>query len=178
MEYGVMICDQQQKKERANPYVGSQYDDNENRYVLYASTRNWFTDYLFSDKNLQCIQNALYELLKCLRNDGRPIIVSKKTIAMVLSQIQVNFMPSIGDIYTLYNIPQEKARDDNSTLNKQTTEFIYNQLKTEYEIEVNNSKLTIWTTLLGDFNEHGLRSHSQIKLNAYPINKLLFNMNY
>jgi hypothetical protein len=97
---------------------------------------------------------------------------------MVMSQIQSNFLPSVSDIYTLYNIPLEKARDDIRTVNEQTTQLIYSQLKTEYEIEVNNSKLTIWTTLLGDFNEHGLRSHPQIKLNAKPINKLRFNMNY
>ena len=178
MEYGVMICPGGQKTERANPYIGSQYDDNQNRFVLYDSSRNWFTELMFSDENLQSIQGVLYNLLKCLRNDGRPIIVSKATIADVLSQIQVNFKPQIGDIYTVYNIVPEKARNDILTINQQTVEFIYNQLKTEYEMEVNNSKLTIWTTLLGDFNEHGLRSHSQIKVNEKPINKLRFNMNY
>ena len=173
-----MICDEGQKKERANPYIGSQYDDNENRYVLYDSSKNWFTKYIFSDENLQAIQNTLYDLLKCLRADGRPLIVRKETIAMVLSQIQDKFNPQLGDMYTIYNITAEKARNDILTLNQQTTEFIYNQLKTEYEMEVNNSKLTIWTTLLGDFNEHGLRSHAPIKVNNKPINKMRFNMNY
>ena len=31
-------------------------------------------------------------------------------------------------------------------------------------MEENNKKLTIWTTVFGDFNSHGLRSHAPIKL--------------
>jgi hypothetical protein len=42
----------------------------------------------------------------------------------------------------------------------------------------NNSKLTIWTTVLGDFNEHGLQSHPKIKLREKRPAPLQFNMNY
>jgi hypothetical protein len=45
-------------------------------------------------------------------------------------------------------------------------------------MDENNKKLTIWTTVLGDFNEHGLRSYAPIKIRENNINKVRFNMNY
>jgi hypothetical protein len=164
--------------ERMDKSIGSQYNDNYNRYVLYNEEWTPPLRYLFSDENLKKIQAKLYTLLKCVRDDGRPIIVTLPTIANVLSQVQDNSFPELGDIYTLLQIPGEKVRDDISRMNDITTEFIYQQLKTEYEIENNNKKLTVWTTLLGDFNEHGLRQYSQLRLNNKPINKVRFNMNY
>ena len=41
-----------------------------------------------------------------------------------------------------------------------------------------NEKLTIWTTLLGDFNEHGLRQYPPIKLRNKRPDPMLFHMRY
>jgi hypothetical protein len=41
-----------------------------------------------------------------------------------------------------------------------------------------NSKLSAWTTILGDFNEHGLRRHAPIKLREKRPMPMAFNMNY
>jgi len=181
MEYGNLIepnSAQVGLTQRADKGVGDLYNDNYNRFVAYDQNLTPELNYLFSDENLDLVGAKIAELLKCLRKDGRPIIVARKVIAQVISQMQQNATRQIGDIYALYNIPQEYIRDDISRFNEMAIEFLYNQIKTDYEMEENNKKLTIWTTLLGDFNEHGLRQYSTIKLNNKPINKLRFNMNY
>ena len=48
----------------------------------------------------------------------------------------------------------------------------------EYEIEENNKKLTIWSTLYGDFNREGLRAHPPIKIRNRRIDQMSINMNY
>ena len=164
--------------QRPDTGVNDLYNDNFNRFVAYDQNATPKLDYLFSDENLDAIGRKLYDLLKCIRKDGRPIILARKVIAQVLSQIQLNASRQVGDIYTLYNIPQKYVRNDISRFNEMTIEFLYNQIKTDYEMDQNNKKLTIWTTLLGDFNENGLRQYSTLKINNKPINKFRFNMNY
>jgi hypothetical protein len=165
--------------QRADNRIGDLYNDNYNRYVAYDQNISPGVNYLFSDENLDMLSKTLYDLLKCLRKDGRPIVVTRPVIAKVLSQVQsVTVPPNIGDMYTMYTIPQDRIRDDITRYNEMTIELIYTQIKTEYEMVENNKKLTIWTTQLGDFNEHGLRQYYTIKLNNKPLNKLRFNMNY
>jgi hypothetical protein len=45
-------------------------------------------------------------------------------------------------------------------------------------MDENNRKLTIWTSVLGDFNNHGLRQYTDLKIREKNINKVRFNMNY
>lgn len=177
MEYGNLLAFNS-NTQRANRQIGTEYNDNYNRYALYDSTITPLEKALYSAENIQYIQDRLYELLRCLRSDGRPIIITKRVIAAAMSSVEYSFRPQIGDIYTVYIIPAEKLRNDTKTLNEHVIELIYNQTKTEYEMEENNKKLTVWTTLLGDFNEHGLRQYSTLKINEKPINKFRFNMNY
>lgn len=164
--------------QRISSSIGDVADDSYNKYVLYDQSLTPTLKYLFSDKNIELVQSKLYELLKCMRKDGRPVIVTKRVIADALSEIQENMSPQLADIYSVFNIPQDQLRDDILKINNMTIEFIYTQLKTEYEMEENNKNLTVWTTLYGDFNEHGLRQYSQLRLNHKPINKFRFNMNY
>ena len=177
MEYGNMLAFNS-NRQRANNQIGTEYNDNFNRYVLYDATITPLEKALYSEENIKYIQDRLYELLKCLRSDKRPTIITKRVIGAAMSSVELEFRPQIGDIYTLYNIPAEKLRNDTKTLNDHVIELIYNQVKTEYEMDENNKKLTVWTTLLGDFNEHGLRQYSTIKTSQKPINKFRFNMNY
>lgn len=177
MEYNDLLAFNS-NTQRANKQIGTDYNDNFNRFVLYDSTITPLEKALYSDDNLQYIQDRLYELLRCLRTDGRPTIITKRVIAGAMSSIEYSFRPQLGNAYTMYIIPAEKLRNDTKTLNEHVIEFIYNQVKTEYDMDKNNAKLTVWTTLLGDFNEHGLRQYSTIKTNQKPINKFRFNMNY
>ena len=60
----------------------------------------------------------------------------------------------------------------------QTVNIIVSAIKDEIEITEQNKKLTAWTTVLGDFNEQGLRSHAPIKLRERHPQYMAFNMNY
>jgi len=171
MEYGTVI----DKKQRYVNKVGGLKNDNHNRYVLYEATESTFENVLFSEKNLQYIGDKVSEKMACL---GRPVILTMKTISSAVSTVLNTYQPQLGDIFSIYQIPAEKCRNDIWTINEQSIELIYKQLKTEFEIDENNKKLTVWTTILGDFNEHGLRQYSTLRLNHKPINKLRFNMNY
>jgi hypothetical protein len=63
-------------------------------------------------------------------------------------------------------------------MNDQVINIITTDVKNNLEAEQCNSKLSIWTTVLGDFNEHGLRQHGPIKLKERRPTTMLFNMNY
>jgi hypothetical protein len=156
----------------------TQRNDNYKRYVGWESTDCDCTAQLFSDENIKKIKEVLYEKLKCVRSDGRPIIVSDRVITHVMSQIYENFKPQLGDIYTIFTISAAEPRDDVKRLTDLVIETIFSNITSEIQMEESNKKLTIWTTVLGDFNEHGLRQHPIIKTNARNINKMRFNMNY
>lgn len=176
MEYGNLSPVKPLITQREDKSIGDMYDDNYNTFVAYEQPNG--LNYLFSDENIDKVRTILADLLKCLRKDGRPIVFTRGVVAQALSQMDQNAARQIGDMYTIYNIPQATRRDDIARFNEMAIQFLYNQVKTEYEMDQANKKLTIWTTLLGDFNEHGLRQYSTIKLNNKPINKLRFNMNY
>ena len=45
-------------------------------------------------------------------------------------------------------------------------------------MEENNKKLSIWTTVYGDFNAHGLRQHPPIKIRKKRPDPFQFHMRY
>ena len=102
-----------------------------------------------------------------------------ETIASVISNIFQNVnRTQIGDIYTVFTIPQETPRNDVHTINEQTVQAIVSMLRNQFEIEENNKKLTVWNTMYGDFNKEGLRSHPPIKLRNRHPQYMAFNMKY
>ena len=157
------------------------FNDDYYRYIGWkAGSEGDFDRAFFSQKTRDYIREKTSALLKCVRSDGRPIIVTDRVISGVMSQIYdvTKFRPQLGDIYTLFNIPASDPRNDGQLLTDMVIETIFTNISTEIEMEENNKKLTVWTTLLGDFNEHGLRSYAPIKINEKNINKVRFNMNY
>ena len=60
----------------------------------------------------------------------------------------------------------------------QVISLLVRNIRNDLEMQANNSKLTIWTTLLGDFNEHGLRQHAPIKIRNKRPDPMLFHMRY
>ena len=148
------------------------------RYVGWKQSEQDFDKVFFSIDTVNKISDRLKELLKCLRKDCRPIIVTNKVISHMMSEVFRKNRPQLGDMYTMFTIPPEKFRNDLETMSDMVVEIIFNTIKTEYEIEQNNKGLTIWTSVLGDFNKHGLRQFSKIKINEKNINKVRFNMNY
>jgi len=95
-----------------------------------------------------------------------------------MSQIYNKYRPQLGDIYTIFNIPAAEPRNDMKLLTDLVVETIYKNIVDETQMEENNKRLTVWTSVLGDFNEHGLRQYTTIKTVKDNINKVRFNMNY
>jgi hypothetical protein len=95
-----------------------------------------------------------------------------------MSAVQDTYRPPTGDIYTRYVIPTGKGPDDYvQNMIDQVIEIIVTQAKTHYAVDESNRKLTVWNTILGDFNPVGIQSHSFIKINENKA-PMLFNMNY
>lgn len=150
------------------------------KYISWANTigNNENYKYLWSNDNLSMIQRKITEILRGLREDGRPIIVPFDIIGNVLFQcIQTNNNVS-GDMYTMYIITRDNQRNDVSEIINRTINIITSQIRNEYEIEQNNKKLTIWSTLYGTLNEQGLRAHAPIKIRKGGPDRFMFQMNY
>ena len=154
------------------------YNDNYLRYVGWGVSEQPFDKRFFSKETIESVKDQTTKLLKCVRSDGRPIIVSDRVISHVMSQIYDKYRPQLGDMYTMLTIPADHPRDDMKLLTDLVVETIYRNIVTETQMEENNKRLTVWTSVLGDFNEHGLRQYSTIRINKDNINKVRFNMNY
>lgn len=154
-----------------------QYNDNFQRYIGYNDEDSCYA-ILFDPKNIERMSQKITELLMGVHPENKRIIVPKEVIGSVLSDIYVNFVPSVGDIYSRYNIPSKQNQSPVAQLINQAIEVIVSDVRNNMEIAQNNAKLTVWTTVYGDFNEHGLRQHPIIKTLKRRPNVMEFNMNY
>jgi hypothetical protein len=152
------------------------YDYNYNRYVGYEENES--ARFLFSIENLNNISRKITQLLDGVEPTGRPILVPRDTIASVMSNIYGNFVAPTSDIYSRYIIPNGQPQVLTQYIVDQTIETIVSTVRTDYAMRANNAKLTAWTTVYGNFNEHGLRAHSIIKVQEKRPNPMEFNMNY
>ena len=112
---------------------------------------------------------------------NRPIIVPDKQIGFVMDTVYTNFIPyNAGDIYTRYVVPNGNNTDSYvQNMIDQVIEIIYSDVKNNLEIDQNNAKLSIWTTILGEgMNEHQLRSFPPLKTLLKRPAPMQFNMNY
>ena len=151
------------------------------RYVGWKSTsaNNTNLSYLYCPENLLQLQQVIRKSLTGVHPEKKDIIFSTEQIAEVLSNVYANgTRTGIGDIHSRFIIEQERPRCDIRTLNDQAVQAIVNRIKTEFEMQENNKKLTIWTSLYGDFNEKGLRAHPPIKIRKKHPQYMAFNMNY
>jgi len=131
----------------------------------------------FSQQNVTKLSKKITELLMGVEKNNRPIVVPDTNISNVMSTVYDNYIPEIGDIHTRYIIVNKNTNQIDK-MNDTVINIIVTNIKNELEIEENNKKLTIWTTVLGDFNKHGLMSHSKIKLREKRPQSMAFNMNY
>jgi hypothetical protein len=150
-------------------------DSNYYRYVGWQETAPALRQ-LFSYDNIKKISYKITQLLRGLiPND---IIVPDESICSILSNIQDNYREQTGDIYGRYNIPNNNPISIAQDMEDQTIETIVSQIRSDYAMRANNAKLTAWTMVYGDFNNHGLRQHSIIKIQEKRPNPMEFNMNY
>lgn len=156
---------------------GEIMDDSYVRFVGYKNN-NIDLNYYYSKENVGIISKEITNLLKGVDPDNRPIIVPDRTILNILDSVYMSYRPKTGDIYGRYNVPSGDNIGYIEEMIDQTIEIITSDVKNNLETEENNRKLTIWTTVLGDFNEQGLRSHPTIKIRERRPTPMLFNMNY
>ena len=133
---------------------------------------------LYSKGNINKISCKITELLMGVNKDNRPIVVPDKTICSVMSAVYENFRPETGDIYSRYNIPKAREPDFIQRMIDQVINIITTDVKVNLGMDECNRNLSIWTTVLGDFNLHNLRSHSKIKLRERRPQPMAFQMNY
>lgn len=132
----------------------------------------------YAKSNIRKISHKITELLMGVDKQNRPIIVPDKTICSVMSSVYENFRPETGDIFTRYNIPKARSQNYVQQMIDEVINIITTDVKVNLGMDECNRNLSIWTTVLGDFNEHGLRSHSKIKLRENRPMPMMFNMMY
>ena len=161
-------------------------DLNNLRYVGWDTTIKHGNAYtsecyrrLLSDETIQHISYTISDSLTGVDRQGRKIKVSNQAIRDLLNSVyQENMSRGVGDIFSRYQIVEESNRDDYRDMIQRTIEIAVSQIRTQLGMEENNNKLSIWNTVLGDFNENGLRSHAPIKTRKRKPDSMLFNMNY
>jgi len=118
----------------------------------------------FSPKTVRAISSKITELLMGVDKQNRPIIVPDKTIHNVMNDIYYSFRPETSDVYGRYNVPKSEPENYMQNMINQVIEVITSDVRANLGMQECNEALSIWTTVLGDFNEHGLRQHSKIKV--------------
>jgi hypothetical protein len=148
------------------------------RYVGWEESNDCIKKY-FSQDTVDIIARKVTELTLGVDPKNRPIVVPDTTICGIMSEVYQSYRPPTGDIYGRYNVPSGTGPESYvQNMIDQTIEIITSDIRNNLEMEENNRKLTIWTTVYGDFNEHGLRAHPPIKvLNKRP-NPMEFHMRY
>ena len=165
MEYGVKLCNED-------------IDYGNIKYALYQNNRECSKRF-FSDETVRLISRKVTELTMGVDPQNRPIVVPDKNIIHVMNAIYDNFRPAVGDIHSRYIVPTgNTSQDEIVNMIDQVIEVITSNIRTSLEMEEHNRSLTAWTTVLGDFNQHGLRSHPQIKIRKRRPAPMQFNMNY
>jgi len=150
------------------------------RYVGYSASANETPgfDALFSDGTINMISNAVTHYLGKDLANGRPIIVPNERILSVMSEMVHNYKAETGDIFTRLNIPNNNE-DMCQKMVYRTITVIVDNVRNTLEMENINGKLSIWDTVLGEFNEKGLRSHAPLTAEIDNTRRLFqFNMNY
>ena len=145
----------------------SYLDDGYMQHVGWAQTvsnrPNY--DFLWNDERLIMLQQKITQLLEGVSECGAPIVVPLSTIGHVISQVYQSHRPEVGSIYSRYiQTEPESERNDVRDIEDRTINIITSQIRNEFGIIQNNKRLTIWSTVLGDFNKEGLRGHSGIKI--------------
>jgi hypothetical protein len=147
------------------------------QFVKHVGYKTHTDDTFHTKSNISRISLKVTEILTGLLKNKK-IIVPDKTICSVMSAVYQNFIVETGDIHSRHILPQEAHLDRIEKMTRQVIHIITTDVRNNLEIEDTNSKLSVWTTLLGDFNDHGMQSHSKIKLREKRPMPMQFHMKY
>jgi len=110
---------------------------------------------------------------------NRPITVPNSTIHDIMNNVYQSYRPPTGDIHSRYIVESGTTSESYvQNMIDQVIEIITSTIRNTVEMEENNKKLTVWTTVYGDFNKHGLQQHSQIKIRKKRPTPMQFHMRY
>ena len=161
MEYGENICD--------FGYI---------KHVGYSDNNPCIKKY-FDISTIRTISHKVTELLQGVDPQNRPIVVPNKTIYSVMNDIYNSYRPPTGDIFSRYIIPSGTSSESYvQNMIDQVIEVITSDVRNNLGMDECNKKLSIWTTVYGDFSEHGLRQHAPIKIRKKHPQYMAFQMNY
>lgn len=153
------------------------YDTNYYKYVGWGHNNDSKSS-LFTNNTIRMISEKITELLMGVDPQNRPIKVDDKVILDTLFQVKSSHESrQVGDMYSRHVISYNTSYDEYKVIDE-TIGLIVNGVKNDIGMREYNNSLSIWTTVLGDHNQHGLRSHPPLKLRHKKPMSMQFNMNY
>jgi len=152
-------------------------DFNYMRFVGWEESNPQLQKY-YSPEMVRKISKKVTELTMGVDKYNRPIIIPDSSICEALDAVYSNYRPSVGDIFTRYNVPSESPQDQLASLIDQTVEIIVANIRNSTGMEQQNQTLSAWVQVYGDFNTSGLRQHPPIKVKNKRPSTMQFNMNY
>jgi hypothetical protein len=155
----------------------NKYDRNFITSVAYQQSNDSVKEF-FSKNTVEIISYKVTELLRGVDPLGRDINVTHANIGEIMSTLYNSKTVKVGDIFSKTRMADLNRNNHFQELIDETIDQIVSDIKTRVEHEEHQKKLTVWTTLLGDFNDHGLRSHSQIKIRNKGPERGQFHMHY
>lgn len=130
--------------------TGSECDIKDDIFSFYNPLYNWFGDEkyasLISAVNVNLISEKITQQLEGVHPEGKRIVVPDNTIRHVLSS-KFKLFPSF----------------EPTKIIDETVGHIVGFIRHEFQAIKTNQQYSIWTTVLGDDNEHGLRATPPIK---------------
>ena len=175
MEHGTIISNIPSHTEILKNYnyikhVG--YEQNIN--AIYPCTKQFF-----SHQNINLISKKVSQLTMGVHPDNKTIVVPEEWILDVMNSVYENWSGGeVGAIHSRLIVPNVKPENSIDAWNNQTINLLVAHIRDTYGMIECNQKLTLWTTVLGEFNQHGLRSHGDIKIKNKRPESAQFNMNY
>jgi hypothetical protein len=165
MDYGYTLCN------------GDSCDFNYLRFAGWDQNNACYKKF-FSRDTVNMISRKITELTAGVDKYNRLYRVPDIRICEVMDGVYQSYNPPVGDIYTRYIVPNTEQENRVQSLIDQTIEIIVSHIRNTVGIDQWNESLSAWVQVYGDFNIHGLRQHSQIKVQDKKPATMQFNMNY
>ena len=165
MDYGQPVCN------------GEVCDMNYLKHVGW-SEGNFCIKKYFSPETVKIISRKVTELTMGVDEKNRPIVVPDIRICEVMNSVFWNFRPTTGDIYSRYIVPNNQEANMVQSMIDQTINIIVGNIRNQLGMEQANKKLSAWVQVLGDFNNHNLRSHPPLRIKERRPAPMQFFANY
>ena len=133
----------------------------------------------FSAETIRMISSKVTELLQGVDVRNRPIVVPDRLLVNLMNDVYQAYRPRTGAIWSRYTIPSGFTTNSYVVdMINQVIEIAVSNVKNNLETEQQNMTFSKWTSVLGDFNEKGLRQYSIIKTRNKRPSPFQFFQNY